>query len=89
MQYRDRERLEASLVAVRTRRRSVHPSKVDRVLRLAGFVRRSGKGDHRIYLHLQRPRLVTIDPRSPLLPAYVSDVIAAVEEILNAEDAAG
>ena len=59
------------------------------MLGLAGFVRRSGKGDHRVYSHPNRPRLVTIDPRSPLLPSYVSDVIAAVEEILNAEDAAG
>mgnify|MGYP001286682563 FL=1 len=48
----------------------------------AGFERRYGKGDHWIYTHPDRPYPLTIDPRNPLLPAYVSKAIRAIEEVL-------
>jgi hypothetical protein len=36
---------------------------------------------------LRRPFPLTIDPRNPLLPAYVSKAIRAIEEVLgNDED---
>lgn len=58
------------------------------LLRRAGFIRRHGKGDHRVYTHVRRPFPLTIDPRNPLLPAYVSKAIRAMEEVLvNDEDA--
>lgn len=84
MQYHERERLERWLADVRTRRRSVRPAEAHRVLLSAGFERRFGKGDHWVYSQPGRPRLITIDPRSPLLPAYVSEIIIAIEELLNA-----
>jgi predicted RNA binding protein YcfA (HicA-like mRNA interferase family) len=66
---------------LKQRRRSVAPHDMDRLLVDAGFTRRQGKGDHWIYTHPQRPFPLTIDPRNPLLPAYVSKAIAAIEEV--------
>jgi len=57
---------------LKRRRRSVAPHDMDRLLVDAGFTRRQGKGDHWVYTHPQRPFPLTIDPRNPLLPAYVS-----------------
>jgi hypothetical protein len=48
----------------------------------AGFERRYGKGDHWIYTHVRRRYPLTIDPRNPLLPAYVSKAVRAIEEVL-------
>ena len=53
----------------------------------AGFDRRYGKGDHWVYTHERRRYPLTIDPRNPLLPAYVSKAIRAIEEVL-ADDSA-
>jgi predicted RNA binding protein YcfA (HicA-like mRNA interferase family) len=70
---------------LRTRRRSVNPKDMHALLLAAGFERRYGKGDHWIYSHPQRPYPLTIDPRNPLLPAYVSKAIRAIEEVLADE----
>jgi len=52
----------------------------------AGFERRYGKGDHWVYTHPKRQFPLTIDPRKPLLPAYVSKAIRAIEEVLAADE---
>lgn len=52
----------------------------------AGFDRRYGKGDHWIYSHPRLAHNVTIDPRNPLLPVYVSRAIRAIEEVLADDD---
>ncbi len=54
------------------------------LLTQAGFERRYGKGDHWIYTHPRRPYPLTINPRNPLLPTYVSKAIRAIEEVLAA-----
>lgn len=66
-------------------RRSVKPKTLDRLLKKAGFVRRMGKGDHWVYKHPERQLILTVDPRNPLLPAYVGKAIRAMEEILENE----
>ena len=48
----------------------------------AGFDRRYRKGDHWVYTHPGLHYPLTIDPRNPLLPAYVSKAIRAIEEVL-------
>jgi len=65
-------------------RRNVRPQDLHRLLVAAGFTRRFGKGDHWVYRHpdWSGGRLV-IDPRTPLLPAYVSKAIRAIEEVLE------
>lgn len=85
MRYRDREELERWVVDARMRRRNIHPREAHRVLVLAGFGRRFGQGDHWVYRRSETALLV-IDPRVPLLPAYASAVISAIEQILK-EDA--
>ena len=72
---------------LKTRRRSVRPADMHALLDEAGFVRRHGKGDHWVYTHSQRPFPLTIDPRNPLLPAYVGKAIRAIEEVLNDDNA--
>lgn len=59
---------------------------MDALLVAAGFERRFGKGDHWVYTHPSRPYPLTIDPRNPLLPAYVSKAIRAIEEVLDDEN---
>jgi predicted RNA binding protein YcfA (HicA-like mRNA interferase family) len=49
----------------------------------AGFERRHGKGDHWVYTHPDRGYPLTIDPRNPLLPVYVSKAIRAIEEVIG------
>jgi hypothetical protein len=82
-------RLEQRLAVLKTRRRSVNPGEIDALLAEAGFERRYGKGDHWVYTHPRRRFPLTIDPRRPLLPVYVSKAIRAIEEVLgdDAEDA--
>jgi predicted RNA binding protein YcfA (HicA-like mRNA interferase family) len=75
--------LAARVADLKRRRRSVAPRDMDRLLVDAGFTRRQGKGDHWVYTHAQRPFPLTIDPRNPLLPAYVSKAIAAIEEVMD------
>ena len=75
------------LRALKQRRRSVRPSELHALLSEAGFERRYGKGDHWVYTHPRRPFPLTIDPRNPLLPAYVSKAIRAIEEVLDDENA--
>lgn len=79
-------KLSEKLARLRTRRRSVRPDEMDALLREAGFERRYGKRDHWIYTHPRRDFPLTIDPRNPLLPAYVSRAIRAIEEVLDAEN---
>ena len=64
-------------------RRSVRPQKLHRLLDRAGFTRRAGKGDHWVYTHPRLPYLLTVDPRNPLLPTYVSKAIRAIEEVIE------
>jgi predicted RNA binding protein YcfA (HicA-like mRNA interferase family) len=57
-----------------------------RLLARTGFERRSGKGDHWVYTHPRRAFPLTIDPRNPLLPVYVTNAIRAIEEALGGDD---
>ena len=75
----------AELANLEQRRRSVKPKDMHALLVAAGFDRRYGKGDHWIYTHPDRPFPLTIDPRNPLLPVYVSKAIRAIEEVLPDE----
>jgi len=77
--------LAARIADLKRRRRSVAPHEMDKLLLNAGFTRRQGKGDHWVYTHSRRPFPLTIDPRNPLLPAYVSKAIAAIEEVIDDE----
>ena len=81
--------LEQELAALKRRRRSVRPEQMHKLLTEAGFDRRYGKGDHWVYTHLARAFPLTIDPRNPLLPAYVSKAIRAIEEVLADESDQG
>jgi predicted RNA binding protein YcfA (HicA-like mRNA interferase family) len=74
------------LAQLKKRRRSVKPDDMHKLLAAAGFVRRYGKGDHWVYTHARLPYPLTIDPRNPLLPAYVSKAIHAIEEVLTDDD---
>ncbi len=78
--------LQVRLERLKIRRRSVHPDEMHELLTMAGFKRRFGKGDHWVYTHRKLPRPLTIDPRNPLLPAYVSRAIRAIEEVLDDEN---
>jgi predicted RNA binding protein YcfA (HicA-like mRNA interferase family) len=78
--------LQEQLASLRKRRRSVDPREMHALLTEAGFERRYGKGDHWVYTHPHRPFPLTIDPRNPLLPVYVSHAIRAIEEVLADED---
>ncbi len=77
--------LETELASLKKRRRSVHPDAMHALLSEAGFERRYGKGDHWVYTHPRRRYPLTIDPRNPLLPTYVSKAIRAIEEVLADE----
>jgi predicted RNA binding protein YcfA (HicA-like mRNA interferase family) len=77
--------LENELASLKQRRRSVRPDEMHALLAEAGFERRYGKGDHWVYTHTRRRYPLTIDPRNPLLPAYVSRATRAIEEVLAAE----
>lgn len=77
--------LETELASLKKRRRSVNPNEMHGLLSEAGFERRYGKGDHWVYTHPRRRYPLTIDPRNPLLPAYVSKAIRAIEEVLADE----
>lgn len=77
--------LEQELASLKQRRRSVRPEEMHALLTEAGFERRYGKGDHWVYTHPRRQFPLTIDPRNPLLPAYVSKAIRAIEEVLADE----
>ena len=78
----------ARIEQLRTRRRGISPREIDALLRSAGFSRRVGRGDHWVYSHPARRGPLTIDSgRNPLLPAYVTKAINAVEEVLDDGDA--
>ena len=76
--------LAEDLAKLKKARRSVKPADMHALLSEAGFVRRYGKGDHWVYTHALRTYPLTIDPRNPLLPVYVSTAIRAIEEVLAA-----
>jgi len=78
--------LRAEIDSLRTRRRNVRFEELDRLLRRAGLARRSGRGDHWVYDHPRLARVLVIDPRTPLLPAYVSAAIRALEAVLEDND---
>jgi antitoxin HicB len=65
------------VAGLKQRRRSVSPKEIHALLTSAGFERRYGKGDHWVYTHHDRRSPLTIDPRKPLLPAYVSKATTA------------
>jgi predicted RNA binding protein YcfA (HicA-like mRNA interferase family) len=76
------------LASLKKRRRSVRADEMHALLTEAGFERRYGKGDHWVYTDRKRRYPLTIDPRNPLLPVYVSHAIRAIEEVLaNESDA--
>lgn len=77
--------LAEELAGLKQRRRSVRPEEMHALLSEAGFERRYGKGDHWVYTHPKRRFPLTIDPRNPLLPVYVSKAIRAIEEVLADE----
>jgi predicted RNA binding protein YcfA (HicA-like mRNA interferase family) len=77
--------LQEELAALKRRRRSVRPDQMHALLTAAGFERRYGKGDHWVYTHPNRQFPLTVDPRNPLLPTYVSKAIRAIEEVLADE----
>ena len=79
--------LREDLAEVKQRRRSVDPGDLHALLTEAGFVRRYGRRDHWVYTHPARRFPLTIDPRRPLLPAYVSKALRAIEEVIEGEDA--
>lgn len=69
---------------LKTSRRNVRAQDLDRLLRQAGFERRFGKGDHWVYEHPDRvARPLVIDPRTPVLPVYVTKAIRAMEEVMR------
>ncbi len=70
------------LASLKQRRRSVRPAEMHALLIEAAFDRRYGKGDQWVP---RRRFPLTIDPRNPLLPAYVSKAIRAIEEVLADE----
>ena len=74
--------IEEHLESLKKRRRSVDPAEIHALLTEASFERRYGKGDHWVYTHPDRRFPLVIDPRKPLLPAYVSKAIRAIEEVL-------
>ena len=78
--------LRSDLARLKQSRRSVRPGDLHALLGQAGFERRQGKGDHWVYSHPKRRFPLTIDPRSPLLPAYVSKAIRAIEEVLDDDE---
>jgi predicted RNA binding protein YcfA (HicA-like mRNA interferase family) len=78
--------IEQELASIKQRRRSIDPNEMHALLSEAGFDRRYGKGDHWVYTHPRRRFPLTIDPRRPLLPAYVSKAIRAIEEVLADEN---
>jgi predicted RNA binding protein YcfA (HicA-like mRNA interferase family) len=75
--------LQARVEALRKRRRSVRPAEMHGLLTDAGFSRRMGKGDHWVYTHPRLTYPLTIDPRNPLLPAYVSKAIQVLETVID------
>lgn len=79
-------KLRTELARLKQSRRSVRPEHLDALLQAAGFVRRHSKGDHWVYTHPRRRFPLTVNPRNPLLPAYVSKAIRAIEEILNGDE---
>lgn len=78
--------LRAELTRLKKSRRSVRPEHLDELLKAAGVVRRQGKGDHWVYTHARRRFPLTVDPRNPPLPAYVSKAIRAIEEVLTDDE---
>ena len=84
MRYYALVSVRAEVEQLKRRRRNVRPQLLHRILEAAGFTRRFGKGDHWVYHHRDRPRRrLVIDPRTPLLPAYVTKAIRAIEEVLE------
>lgn len=80
MWYRGEMELLEELERLKKSRRSVRYEDLHSLLTRAGFERRAGKGDHWVYRHARLARSLVIDPRSPLLPAYVSKAIRAIED---------
>ena len=62
------------------------PRNAHAILLRAGFLWRPGKGDHRLYVDARLSVRVGLDWRDPLLPAYVKQIIRAIETVLDAED---
>lgn len=59
--------------------KQVTAEEMDATLRGLGFSCRSGKGDHRVYLHPNLEYPVVVDPHRPHLKRYT--VLAALEAI--------
>jgi len=79
--------LRGEIEKLKRRKANVRANDLHAALARAGFEWLYGKGDHGIYTHAQRRKILTIDPRNPLLVAYVNMAIKAIEEVIEAEDA--
>jgi hypothetical protein len=71
---------------IKQHRRSVDPRELHEVLVEAGFTYRRGGRNHVIYSHPGWRGHVSIKQSRPLLPAYVSLALHAIEEVLGDED---
>ena len=71
------------LARLKKGRRSVRPQDLDRLLRAAGFERRSGRAQDSVYSHprLEAPFAVPID--DPVLPVHVSRAVRAIETVIG------
>lgn len=52
----------------------------------AGFVRRAGRGSHRVFVREGLMRPIVIPDRNPVRVEYVRVVIDAIEEVLDGKD---
>ena len=70
--------------AMRRNPRQVTADEMDAALQSLGFSCRSGKGDHRVYLHPKLAYPVVIDVHRPQLKRYiVLQAIQAIDELLE------
>jgi hypothetical protein len=70
------------LEAMKNNPMGVRPQELENLLIGFGFVRRSGKGDHRWYT--RGGHIVGVDfGKNPCKPVYVREAIAAIEAALN------
>ena len=68
--------------SMRRNPRQVTADEMDAALIGLGFSCRSGKGDHRVYMHPKLPYPVVIDPHRPHLKRYtVAAALEAIDEL--------
>ena len=73
--------------AMRRNPKEVTADELDAALTGLGFRCRSGKGDHRVYMHPDLSHPVVVDPNRPHLKRYVvMNALAAIDELQDEED---